>query len=70
MSLDEFVDVEDIMRRKDEFFAKYYPEIKKREEKERIERERIEREKKEKEEEEKIEEEKKEENNVKVQLKK
>ena len=48
LSLDEFIDVEDIMRRKDEIFSKYYPEIKKREEEERLERERIEREKKEK----------------------
>ena len=51
LSLDEFVsmfgDVEDNMRRKDEIFSKYYPEIKKRKE-ERLERERIEREKKEK----------------------
>ncbi len=59
LSLDEFVDVEDLW----EIFAEYYPEIKKREE-ERLERERIEREKKEKKEEEKIEEEKKEENKI------
>ena len=43
LSLDEFVDVEDLW----EIFAEYYPAIKKREE-ERLERERIEREKKEK----------------------
>ena len=57
LSLDEFVnmfgDVEEVIRRKDEVFDKYYPEIKTREEEERLERERIEREKKEKEEEEK-----------------
>ena len=42
LSLDVFVDVEDI---KDKIFTEYYPEIKKREEEERLEKERIEREK-------------------------
>ncbi len=40
LSLDEFVDFEDIMRRKDKIFTEYYPAIKKREEEERLERER------------------------------
>ena len=41
-------DIEDVIRRNDEIFNKYYPEVIQREEEERLERERIEKEKEEK----------------------
>ena len=41
-------DIEDVIRRNDEIFNKYYPEVTQREEEERLERERIEKEKEEK----------------------